>query len=61
MYIIRVNDDGNNDSDGNEEDEENDIESNKKQKENVSEGRQLRSSGKRKRGGNKCLKSLVIS
>ncbi|XP_010466051.1 PREDICTED: B3 domain-containing protein At3g19184-like [Camelina sativa] len=53
VYIIRVNDDGNNDSDGNEEDEENDIESNKKQEENVSEARQLRSSGKRKRGGRK--------
>ncbi|XP_010487845.1 PREDICTED: B3 domain-containing protein At3g19184-like isoform X1 [Camelina sativa] len=45
VYIIRVNDDGNNDSD-----EENDIESNKKQEENVSEARPLRSSGKRKRG-----------
>ncbi|CAA0382947.1 unnamed protein product [Arabidopsis thaliana] len=63
VYIIRVNDDANNDSDGNEvndddsdgneEDRDNDIESNEKQKETVSEGRQLRSSGKRKRGGRK--------
>lgn len=63
VYIIRVNDDANNDSDGNEvndddsdgneEDRDNDNESNEKQKETVSEGRQLRSSGKRKRRGRK--------
>ncbi|XP_020887707.1 B3 domain-containing protein At3g19184 [Arabidopsis lyrata subsp. lyrata] len=53
VYIIRVNEDANKDSDGNEEDEDNDNELNKKQKENVSEARQLRSSGKRKRGGRK--------
>lgn len=64
MYIIRVNEDANKDSDGNEEDEDNDNELNKKQKENVSEARQLRSSGKRKRGGNNVSNlslPLVIS
>lgn len=59
MYIIRVNVDANNDSDGNEEDKENDNELNKKQEENVSEVRQLRSSGKRKRGGS-IISSLYI-
>ncbi|BAB02959.1 unnamed protein product [Arabidopsis thaliana] len=70
VYIIRVNDDANNDSDGNEvndddsdgneEDRDNDNESNEKQKETVSEGRQLRSSGKRKRRVKLCNEGIVF-
>ncbi|ESQ27155.1 hypothetical protein EUTSA_v10019015mg [Eutrema salsugineum] len=52
VYITRVYDEANNDSDRN--DKENEIEINKKQEENCSEAGRLRScSGKRKRGGRK--------
>lgn len=51
MYIIKVYDEANNNSDGNE-DKEDDTESDKEQEDDGSEARQLRSSGKRKRGGN---------
>lgn len=62
VYIIRVNDDANNDSDGNEDEENDDTESDKEQEENVSEAKQLRSSGKRKGGGNFVSNlSLAIS
>uniref|UniRef100_A0A1J3J7B6 B3 domain-containing protein n=1 Tax=Noccaea caerulescens TaxID=107243 RepID=A0A1J3J7B6_NOCCA len=52
VYIIKVYDEANNNSDGNE-DKEDDTESDKEQEDSGSEARQLRSSGKRKRGGRK--------
>ncbi|CAH2067912.1 unnamed protein product [Thlaspi arvense] len=51
VYIIRVYDEANNESDRN--DKENDVEINKKQEENVSEASKLRNSGKRKSRGRK--------